>query len=175
MTATHLRPLTTVAAVAALGLSLGIGAATAQGDDEFGAGIYEGTCDNPGDRALHDIGDLEHDDDDPNTIARTPVSSPVYSEDEGIASTLDDLTGAPHVVLVRAEDNANAPVVACGEIAGDTSGGTLMVLLDPVGDSGVSGVARFGPADDDDDGDDQTEVITEVTMGDGGMMATPAA
>lgn len=160
----------------AAALALVLGGAAAQDDDRsFGAGIYEGTCDSPGDQAVFDIGDLETDEDDPNTMMGTPVASPVYSEDEGLSAPLDDLTGAPHVLLVRESEDANAPVAACGEITGDANGAELVIQLEPVNDSGVSGVATFGPPEPGDDDGDQSEVTVEVTMDDGEMMATPSA
>lgn len=165
------------AGVAALGLSLIVAPSVGAQDDamSFGAGIYEGTCDSPGDRAVFDIGDLEADDDDNNgTLAGTPVSGPVYSEDEGLSATLDDLTGQPRVVLVLASEDANAPAVACGEITGEPDGDHLSVDLEPVDDSGVSGVATFGPPEPGDDDGDRSEVEVQVRA-DGGMVGTPSA
>lgn len=168
------RSLLAVAGVAALGLSLGIGAVSAS-DDELGAWIYEGTCASPGQTPLHDIGDLEIDDDDRTPdIAGTSVPGPVYEEDEGISTSLDDLTAKPHVVIVRASDDRSAPVVACGEISGEARDGVLRVPLEAVGNSGVSGVATFGPARPGSDDGDKTEVTTEVQRG-AQQAATPAA
>ncbi len=83
---------------AAIGLTIGIGGLAAQGDDEFGAGIFEGACASPGDRRLFDPGDLEIDDDDDDERRRTPtiggtlVAGPVSEEDEDLSATIDDLT-----------------------------------------------------------------------------------
>ena len=161
----------TLSASVALALCLSLGAtlvaSAGSGDDDtsFGAGIYQGSCDIPGDRADFDIGDLEADDDDDAAtpkIGGTPVAGPVYAEDEGLSASLDDLTSNPYVVVIRQSEAADAPIVACGAITGEQTNDELRVTLDPIDDSGVSGLATFGPADARNDDGDQTEVDVEV-------------
>ena len=168
---------TLLACVAAAALCiLGVGGSLAQ-DEELGAGIYEGTCELAGASVVEDIGDLEVDDDAARStpmIAGTPVAGPVYEEDEGLTVSLADLTGAPHVILIRASDNPDAPLVACGAIAGEATTGVLQVPLLEVSGSGITGVATFGPPHPSDDDGDQAEVIVQVQRG-GGMASTPAA
>lgn len=150
-----------------VGLTIGIGGLAAQGDDEFGAGIFEGACDSPGEHRLFDLGDLEIDDDDDDdrrrtpTIGGTPVAGPVYEEDEDLSATIDDLTAAPHVMLVFASDAADAPIAACGGVFGQADTGTLLTTLDAVDGSGVSGVATFRPTDDA----ERTDVLVQVQRG----------
>ncbi|MCC7021661.1 MAG: hypothetical protein IT338_02470 [Thermomicrobiales bacterium] len=171
MKSRNARTLLTVAGVAALGLSLGIGAVSAS-DDELGAWIYEGTCASPAQSPLHDIGDLDIEDHGrASGIAGTPVAGPVYEEDEGISTSLDELTASPHVVIIRASDDEHAPIVACGEISGEARDGKLEVPLQPVGNSGVSGVSTFGPPEDK---EDKAEVVTQVQRG-AAQAATPTA
>lgn len=170
------KPLLACAGAAALMLTMGAGGSLAlNDDDELGAGIHEGTCASPG-AMIEDIDDLEIDDDRRTpTIAGTAVAGPVYEEDEDLDVSLETLTGAPHVVLVRASDDSSAPAVACGEITGEPTNGTLRVPLAEVDGSGITGVATFRPDDDDDDDDDdELEVLIQVHRG-GGMASTPAA
>lgn len=131
---------------------------------EFDAYIAEGTCDSPAGQVVFDIGDVEADDDRTyQQLAGTPVSGPVFQEDEGITATIADLTGSPHVVVVRVDDNPDAALVACGEITGEPIDGTLQINLTAVDGSGIAGIAQFtpGPGDDDDD-NDQTQVVTQI-------------
>ena len=91
----------------------------------------------------------------------------VYEEDDDISATVDELTGSPHVVVVREHDDESSPIIACGAIEGEAANGRLEIALDPVDDSGVSGTALFRPDDDDDDDDDDepTEVLVRVSHG----------
>lgn len=171
------KTLLTCAGAAALFLSLGAGDSLAQADDELGASIVDGTCARPGAAMIADIGDIEGDDDAAGrtpTIAGTPVAGPVYEEDEGLAVSLADLTGTPHVVVVRASEAADAPIVACGEIAGKATDERLLVQIAEVDGSGITGIATFGPPDPYDDDGDLSEVLVQVQRG-GGMASTPAA
>lgn len=169
--------LLTCAGAAALLLSLGAGGSLAQAENEFGASIVGGTCESPGDAIIDDIGDIEVDDDAAGRtpmIAGTPVAGPVYEEYEGLAVSLADLTGAPHVVVVRASEAAAAQVVACGEISGEAATDMVHVPLAEVDGSGITGVATFGPPDPNDDDGDMSEVLVQVQRG-GGLASTPAA
>ncbi len=176
MTATNSRRLVTGLTLGTLCFALG-GAAVGADDDDFGAYIYAGTCDSQNGPARFDIGDLDSDDADDRVIVATPaagMTGTTYSEDEDISATLDDLTGSPHAVVVRERDDENSPIVACGDIAGTATNGELRIDLRSVNDSGISGVALFGPNHDDSD-DDPTDVFVQVQRGADGGMATPSA
>lgn len=145
-------------------------------DDQFGTYIHEGTCDSLG-NSLDDIGDLERDENVWNVIGQGE-SNPgtVYGEDEDISQTVDDLTGADHVVVVHERDDRDSPVIACGAITGTADeNGELLITLDEVEGSGFQGSAHFGPEQDDDD-DDETEVTVGIWMSSGATPeATPAS
>lgn len=140
-----------------------------KGDDvvaeatEFGVYIYEGTVDDFGEKPVDEAGALEllsEDDDDPDDETEEiwraigddgERPEPFYGDDTGTSLTLDDLTGAPHVLVVHAGEEANEPVIAAGAIEGEVEDGTLVIDLQPVDESGYEGRAFFGPNDDDDD------------------------
>ncbi len=129
---------------------------------EHGAYIYAGSCDSVDGRVLFDLGDLEPERRPRGGAeSRLAGSGPVYEEDEDISATLDELLAAPHVVVVRERDDASSPVIACGAIEGTPADGKLEVQLRPIGTSGVSGLATFGPNRDRDD-DEPTEVLVQV-------------
>lgn len=167
------------ALVAAALLTLALaGPASAQGNQgDFGAYIYEGTCDQLGATALEDVGDLDQDDDAWNVVDQGETApDAVYGEDDDIAQTIDTLTSADHVVVVRASDDQSAAVIACGAIAGEIdANGALLIQLDEVEGSGFQGRAHIGPNMDDDDDDEQTAVTVAIWMANGTPVATPAS
>jgi hypothetical protein len=160
--------------IAAGGAILAMGPASASDDDEYGAYIYTGTCDDFSGAAVEDVGDLEEDDADFWRVLGDdePAPNTIYGEDEDITPSIDELTGEPHVLVVRAADDETADVVACGEISGTAGNvGSLTIELEEVEGSGVQGRASFGPDDDDDD--DQIRVTTGVWLSTGGTPASP--
>lgn len=160
---------------ALLGLAFA-GAASAQGNQgDFGAYIYEGTCDQPSANALDDVGDLDPDESVWMVVGNgEPTPETVFGEDEGISAAVQDLTGSDHVLIVRASDDQSAPVIACGAITGEVdSNGELLVQLDEVEGSGFQGRAHFGPNKDDDD--EPTEVTVAIWASSGTPASTPAS
>jgi len=143
-------------------------------DSGFGAYIYEGTVDDYGERPVEDVGELEPlraGDDDLDDVwdvigGGDPVPDPLYGEDdEDIDLSIEQLTAAPHVLVVHAEEDRSSPVIAIGAIDGDTEAdGSLLIDLDEVDGSGHEGRAHFAPDDDDHDDDDHDD-LTDVTIG----------
>lgn len=180
MTRTHVLAATRTIGIAILGISAFIAPAYAMDDDDdqYGAYLYEGTCDNIGSNPLEDIGDLEPEDDAWNVIGQgEPSPGAVYGEDEDLSQAVSDLTASDYVVVVRERDDQNSPVVACGMIDGSVdANGELVITLDEVNGSGVQGRAHFGPEDEQDrDDDEQTEVTVGVwKTGSGTQAATPS-
>lgn len=170
-------PATLVVSAAALALFLMATPAFAQETEhgDFGAYIYEGTCDNISGEAIEDVGDLDPDEGVWKVVGKGEQSPDrVWGEDEGISPTLDDLTGKQHVAVVRDDDDEQAPVVACGAIEGAAdANGELVIQLNEVDGSGWQGRAHFGPKQKDDD--EATEVTVAVWHATGGTpSATPA-
>jgi hypothetical protein len=146
-------------------------------DRELGAYVYEGTVESYGDRPVEEVGELESiqddDDDDIDDVwgvigGGEPVPNPLWGEDdEDIDLTIEQLTAAPHVLVVHAGESPSTPVVAIGAIEAELNEeGTLLIDLDEVDNSGFEGRAHFAPDldDDDDDGDDDRDE-TDVTVG----------
>lgn len=139
---------------------------------EHGAYIYAGTCGSIEGRVLFDIGDLEVERRPRRGAAsELPGTGPVYEEDEDITATLAELSGTPHVVVVRERDDESSRVISCGAIQGEIKDGRLLVDLQPVDGSGVGGTALFGPNRDRDD-DEPTDVVVRVRHGVAGRSGT---
>lgn len=147
-------------------------------EDDLGAFIREGTCDNPG-NVVEDIGDLDKldtDDNEWNVVGNgEPQPDTVWGEDDDVDQTIDALTSGGYIVTIHERDDANAAVIACGELSGEIGDdGTLMIDLAEVDGSGFTGRVHFAPEQDDDD--DETEVTTAVWQGASGTpVATPGA
>jgi hypothetical protein len=165
-------------ALAALAAPLGVAAGDDDDDDRFGAWIYAGTPGEFGGDPVASIGGLERiDDDDDDDIdwldSGTIDATVIWEEEEDIDASLDTLMAEPHVVVVRADDNRDADTLAVGEIAGEVDDrGNLTIILEPVDDSGIAGMAHFDPEDDDDD--DELDVSVVVWEGNVPNLSTPA-
>jgi plastocyanin len=149
------RPLSlTGVAIIAVGL-LGAGAfvaaaqqatppAESQAESQtFPAAIYNGTCAQLGAVAypLAPVGLPEGS----QTIGQTAV--PAYESTTGLENAvLSDLVGGPFAIAVGADNQSGQPIVACGEIGGTKFGDTLLLGLQPAGDSGYAGVALLSQA-----------------------------
>lgn len=149
-------------------------------DDDFGAYLYEATCDSlDKDKIIEDIGDLDDESEDSKEWQRlgqgADFPSEFYAEDEDIDNlTLDDLTGGDYAVAVHAEDSKDADVIACGDVTGTVQGDMLLIDLQEVDGSGWAGRAHFAP--DDDDNDDEIEVTTGIwPAGEVEPLGTPEA
>lgn len=147
-------------------------------DDDFGAYIYETSCDNlDKDKIIKDIGDLDEESERSMEWQRlgqgADFPSALFAEDEDLDNlTLDDLTGSEHAVAVHAEDSKDADVIACGDIAGTVENGTLLIELNEVDSSGFEGRAYFAPEEDE----DELEVTTGIwPAGEVPPLGTPEA
>lgn len=138
----------------------------ADDDDDFGAYIYEASCDNlDPDKIIKDVGDLDDESESSKEWMRlgqgADFPSEFHAEDEDLDDiTLDDLTGSEHAVAAHASDSKDADVIACGDITGEVKDGTLLIDLHEVDDSGFEGRAYFAPEEDDDD--NELEVTTGI-------------
>lgn len=171
--------------IAVLGTSFGLlaaslavplaGHATASDDHAYGGWLYEGTCDQLG-TAIEDFGDLEVEDDAARDLKlATPAPDPIYSEDEDVRETIDDLTGSPHAIVVRESEDVSSDIVACGEITGTPdSDSVLTVKLATVNNSGITGEARLEPKTKK-DSKDKTDIIIGVWKGSATPEASPAS
>ena len=104
----------------------------------FPAAIYNGSCASLGDVAfpLSPVGLPEGS----TTVGQSAV--PAYQSVTGLETvSLTDLLGGPFAIAVGAEEQGGEPAVVCGDVGGTQSGGTLLLGLQPVGDSGYAGVA----------------------------------
>ena len=149
------------------------GHAAATDDHAYGGWLYEGTCGQLSDKPVDDFGDLEVE----KSAARdlkmaTPAPDPIYSEDEDVDFTIDDLTGSPHAIVVRDSEDVSSNIVACGEITGSAgSDGALTITLNTVNDSGVTGQARLEPKSEK----GETDIIVGVWQGSATPKASPSA
>jgi hypothetical protein len=103
--------------------------------------IHAGTCDDPVAQPLGTTLDTEVAGLDGGERAGVSDEAPVLTATGTVDASLDDLTGTPHVVAVHASADAYGTIVACGEIAGYTEDGRLVVALRSVDGSEVSGIA----------------------------------
>jgi len=147
-------------------------------DNDFGAYIYETSCDNLSkDKIIKDVGDLDDENENSKEWKRlgqdATFPSEFYAEDEGLDNlTLDDLTGSAHAIAAHADDSKDADVTACGDITGTTVDGTLLIQLNEVDDSGFEGRAYFAPKKDK----DELELTTGIwPAGEVGPLGTPEA
>lgn len=81
---------------------------------------------------------------------------------------LADLGASPRIIAVHTSPDEFGTLVACGTIAGTLVDGQMVIALQPVQDSGVSGVALLS----EDDG--QTNIVVYLSSPDA-VPATPAA
>lgn len=81
---------------------------------------------------------------------------------------LAELAGTPRVIAIHQGPEQFGTVVACGNIAGTLVDGQMVIALQPIQNSGISGVALLNEVDD------QTNIVVYVTSPDA-VPATPAA
>lgn len=73
-------------------------------------------------------------------------------------------------MVVRESEQPDSPIVAAGNVEGEVAPrGELLVMLEPAGESGVTGLAYFVP---DEQVDDETEVT--IIVWDVELPGTPA-
>jgi hypothetical protein len=145
-------------------------------DNRFGAWLYAGSPGDIDDQALIQFGSLEREDDqdDINEFDLSAVGATSFWEGDGdVHQTVEQLLAEPHVIVVRSENDVEAPVIAMGVVEGTPNErGELTISLQPVEDSGYAGLALFEPDDDD---DDDTDVDLVIWEGEPVAPGTPAA
>jgi len=140
--------------------------------------VHEGTCDDPVAQPAAEVADtaaIGAGSDDPEVVGE-PTGPGILEANATIDGSLDDFTGAPHVIAVHASATDYDTIVACGQIAGVKEDGKLVVALTPVDESGVTGIATL---DEDTSGvlglgDDELK-ITVYLIHESESPATPAA
>ncbi len=172
----------TVLAVALMmGVTAGSSAVSAQGATPepapapHPAHIHTGTCDELG-NVVHPLEDVTGE-----TLSGTPEATP-ESEDEGLPGdvlaksrttvdvSLEDLLAEPHAVNVHESAEAVDVYVACGNIEGEPEAGELILALEQLNDSGVTGQVILA-----DIGEGQTEVTITLTDAAAEGFASPVA
>lgn len=147
----------------------------AGGEIPHPAHIHNGTCENLGDVAfpLNDVAPLEAG----ATPAVSPVASPAAGDTGEVVAqsttevevSLDDLIGTEYAINVHESADNIGNYIACGNITGTATDGTLTIQLDELNGSGYSGQAMLM------DNGDGTTTVTVVLMSGGDMAGTPAS
>lgn len=102
------------------------------------------------------------------------MGTPMAGSPMGLGSTtvveapLDDILAAEHAINLHMSPEEMSVYVACGDITGEAENGELVVDLEELNDSGVSGQATLT-----DNGDDTTTVVIEVHHVSMNMEGTP--
>lgn len=104
------------------------------------------------------------------------TGTPTAPEIMGMGSTtiveapLDDILAAEHAINVHQSPENLALYIACGDITGEAQNGELVIDLEELNDSGVSGRATLT-----DNGDGTTTVVLELRHVGVDAMGTPDA
>ncbi|CAN5527011.1 hypothetical protein BH09CHL1_BH09CHL1_30390 [soil metagenome] len=128
--------LSLAAGIAALSLSLSGGFAPSSAfaqDASHPAHVHTGDCSAPGD-VVAPLTNLTGD----TTLA---------SSDSPVELTLADMLATPHSIVVHESDENIGNYLACGNIAGVTVDGELVIALGELNGSGYEGLAGIEPAD----------------------------
>ncbi len=130
------------------------GAATAQdatpatGDATGGnypVAIHQGTCEAPTAQPAYQLDNtapVGADESDAEILGQ-PTGAPVLTTSSTIDATLADVANGGNVVAVHSSPEEFGTIIACGQIAGPNIDGQLVIALQPVGESTVSGVATL--------------------------------
>lgn len=159
----------------------GAGMALAQDDDAAAepshpAHIHAGSCadldPNPV-APLNNVAPRLNDDEDDNA-AQGILTAPrvLYSETDDIDLNFeDDVLASSHAVVVHESEEQIQNYIACADIGGVVVDGDLVIALQPVNDSGYTGIVKL-------DSDDEGEVDVEIYLAEPASTepaATPAA
>ena len=143
------------------------------------AHIHAGSCPEVGD-VVHPLTDITHMDAMGTPMAgtesdSTPMAGGEMGEVVAMSSTdveapLEDILAAEHAINVHLSAEEIDTYIACGDITGEPTDGTLEITLDEQNDSGYQGTATLT-----DNGDGTTTVDVMLTMSDAEMAqgATP--
>ncbi len=174
-----------------LGSSAAFSQATPEGSGSIihPAHIHAGMCPKPGD-VVFPLANVVPSIGDANTgtpgAAAAAVSSPdahpvevgtpaaaigmEFESSTVVEAPLDDILGAEHAINVHLSPDQMSVYVACGDISGEAQDGELVVQMEALNDSGLSGEATLT-----DNGDGTTTVEIHLSQMDGGAQATPEA
>lgn len=143
-------------------------------DTSFAVAVVQGSCAAPG-NAVWSLGQTSAWGGE-NPIVRTP-GGPVLETKGTLESKLDAfvMTGFPRALTVRMGAEAGAPLVACGDIVDNEADNRLVVVVSPVDDSGIGGLATFAEHAQGFAGFGGTAVDAEVLLVRGALGAPAAA
>ena len=107
--------------------------------------IHQGTCEAPTAQPAYQLDNtapVGADQPDAEILGQ-PTGAPVLTTSSTIDATLSDVANGGNVVAVHASPEEFGTIVACGQIAGPNIDGRLIIALQPVGDSTITGVATL--------------------------------
>jgi plastocyanin len=183
----HLAALFTVLGFLLAGAGVGVAQdATPAAETPHPAHIHSGTCTELGD-VVYPLTDVAAPDANatPEAMAGhdmgTMDASPEAGDDEmagkvvtesvtDVDAALDDILADPHAINVHESKENIGNYIACGEITGEVTDGTLEIELGELNDSGYEGEAYLV-----DNGDDTTTVTVTLMSTDSAASGTPAA
>lgn len=153
---------TVLGIVIASGLTMG-GAAVTLAQDEAAttpshpSHIHAGTCDDLDPNPAAPLKNIElrvDDDDDDDGATGEPVgvltAAPVlHADSEDVDMSWDDMLAESHALNVHESDENVQNYIACGDIGGVVVDDKLVIALNPLNDSGYSGIAILEKDDDD--------------------------
>lgn len=162
---------------AALGASsLAGGAAIAQEEEstpemmngEHPVAIHAGTCEEPEAEPAFELDSAMErgsEEEEPEQIGMS-TGAPVLETSSNVTANLGDVAEEGHVIGVHASPEEFGTLVACGEIAGVLIDGELVIAINEVDGSGVTGVAML--TEDESGvlglGDDEIAATVYLTM-----------
>ena len=106
----------------------------------------------------------------PQAMTGTPVADMgmMLESTTDVEAPLEDILAAEHAINLHMSTDDMSTYVACGNITGEAENGELVVDLEELNDSGVSGQATLT-----DNGDGTTTVVIEVHHVSMNMQGTP--
>jgi hypothetical protein len=145
-------------------------AATAVAQLNYPVAVHQGTCESPTAQPAYELDNAAPYGEgvDGAEVLGTSATSPVLSVNGSIDVSLDDVVNGTHVIAVHASPETFGTIVACGGIAGTLADGKLVVALQPVGDSTLSGIAIL------EEGDETNVTIYLTSQAEAGAFPTPA-
>lgn len=144
--------------------------ATAQAQLNYPVAIHQGTCQAPTAQPAYELGNAAPYGEgvDGAEVLGTSATSPVLVVNGSADASLEDIVNGTHVIAVHASPEAFGTIIACGGVAGTLADGQLIVALQPVGDSTLSGLAIL------EEGDETNITVYLTSQGEAGAFPTPA-
>lgn len=123
----------------------------------------------------NDDGTIDEEAEMPESMGVLTTGPVTYAESDDVEFAWEDMLATSHAIAVHESETNIQNYVACGDIGGvvfDDDGNKMVVGLQPVGDSGFTGIAILS-----EDGDGNVDVEIYVTGapsdGDADVEATP--